>query len=213
MGLIPREWDVQQLVEVAEVRSGIAKNSNKAVSNPVSVHYLRVANVQDGYPDLAEMSEIEVSRDEIKRYEVLSGDVLMNEGGDLDKLGRGAIWQGAFSPCVHQNHVFVVRTGPRLIADFLNIWTGSDQARRYFMVAGKQTTNLASINKTALGQLPVAMPPVREQRAIVKVLAENDGQISSETADATKLRTLKQGLMDDLLTGRVRVPLTDEAAS
>ena len=205
LGMIPRGWEVERLVDVAEVRSGIAKNTGKRVSSPVLVHYLRVANVQDGYLDLSEMSQLLVSREDIDRYSVRPGDVLMNEGGDLDKLGRGAIWRGEYEPCVHQNHVFVVRCGQRLSGDFLDIWTGSPSARRYFMVAGKQTTNLASINKTALGQLPVVLPSVVEQSAILNLLHTADEACTTEAETVGKLRTLKRGLMDDLLTGRVRV--------
>jgi len=212
LGRIPRGWEVRSLVSVAEVRSGIAKNSNKAVNHPVWVHYLRVANVQDGYLDLTEMSKIRIGRDEVERYAVRSGDVLMNEGGDLDKLGRGAIWRGQFDPCVHQNHVFVVRCGADLMPEYLDAWTGSPQARRYFLVAGKQTTNLASINKTALGKLPVAVPPMAEQEAIASALDQYDHRVVLEAQEVSKLRTLKQGLMDDLLTGRVRVYAPEEAA-
>ena len=205
VGVIPKEWEVRPLVDIAEIRSGIAKNSNIAVSNPVLVHYLRVANVQDGFLDLSEMSKIRMNINDIKRYAVLPGDVLMNEGGDLDKLGRGSMWRGEFSPCVHQNHVFVVRCGSRLSPDYLNVWTGATPARRYFMLAGKQTTNLASINKTALGQLPVALPPRAEQEALATVLSDMDAEIAALEAKLAKARQLKQGMMQELLTGRIRL--------
>lgn len=211
LGRIPRQWEVQVLRDVAEVRSGIAKNSNRSVSDPVWVHYLRVANVQDGYLDLDEMSKIRIGRTEMARYAVQADDVLMNEGGDLDKLGRGAVWRGEYEPCVHQNHVFVVRCGPGILPDFLDAWTGAPAARRYFMITGKQTTNLASINKTSLSKLPVVVPSLREQERIVSGLHGVDSQISLECAEREKLCTLKHGLMNDLLTGRVRVRTTDSA--
>ncbi len=142
VGVIPEDWNIVTLISLAEIKSGIAKNSNAFVSNPVLVHYLRVANVQDGFLDLSEMSQLRVNRDDIKRYAVLPGDMLMNEGGDLDKLGRGTLWNGEFNPCVHQNHVFVVRCGSNLVPSYLNSWTGTLASRRYFMLAGRQTTNL-----------------------------------------------------------------------
>ena len=86
VGVIPEDWDVKAVCDVAEIRSGIAKNSNISVSDPVLVHYLRVANVQDGFLDLSEMSQIAVTRRDLHRFAVLAGDVLMNEGGDRDKL-------------------------------------------------------------------------------------------------------------------------------
>jgi type I restriction enzyme S subunit len=207
LGRIPVAWRIYQLHELADIRSGIAKNSNRAVSNPVEVHYLRVANVQDGYLDLTEMSTLVVSQDEVEKYSVLPGDVLMNEGGDLDKLGRGTIWNGEYCPCIHQNHVFVVRCEPTLAPRFLNIWTGSKYARSYFMEAGKQTTNLASINKSALGRLPVILPSSSEQELVIATYEHYEKRVAVEVAQANKYRSIKQGLMDDLLTGRVRVPL------
>ncbi|WP_295452306.1 restriction endonuclease subunit S [uncultured Thiodictyon sp.] len=70
--VIPESWEVKSLKQAAEVRSGVAKNSNRKLTNSIFVYYLRVANVQDGYLDLSEMSKLEVSRSDFKRYEVLS---------------------------------------------------------------------------------------------------------------------------------------------
>jgi type I restriction enzyme, S subunit len=205
-GVIPEDWDVKLLCNIAEIRSGIAKNSNASVRDPILVHYLRVANVQDGFLDLTEMSKIEVSRNDLKRYTVLPGDVLMNEGGDLDKLGRGSIWRGEFNPCIHQNHVFIVRSGSSSSSEYLNIWTSGVSARRYFLVAGKQTTNLATINKTALGELPVALPSLTEQRSIATALSDMDELLGGLDRLITKKRNIKQSAMQQLLTGKIRLP-------
>jgi type I restriction enzyme S subunit len=194
------------LREHAEIRTGIAKNSKLAFSNPITVKYLRVANVQDGFLDLADMKTIQIQSSDLERYRLLAGDVLMNEGGDIDKLGRGAVWKGLDEPCVHQNHVFVVRCKPSISSAFLNAWTRSTLARRYFMFAGKQTTNLASINKTQLGRLPVAVPPLVEQSSVVRSMDALEERIVSSMDEVSKLRQYKSGLMHDLLTGRVRVP-------
>jgi type I restriction enzyme S subunit len=199
------EWESSTLRQVATIRSGIAKNSSATITNPIRVNYLRVANVQDGFLDLSDLSKIEISRNDISRYSVLSGDVLMNEGGDLDKLGRGAVWQGLQEPCVHQNHVFVVRSGPLLIPSYLNAWTSGKTAREYFLVAGKQTTNLASISKTSLGQLPILLPSVQEQEAIADALIDMDHEIQILKERLTKTRALKQAMMQELLTGRIRL--------
>jgi type I restriction enzyme S subunit len=204
LGRVPRDWAVRCLADVADVRSGIAKNSGRVLANSVQVHYLRVANVQDGYLDLREMSTIAVPRSQLERYRVLPGDVLMNEGGDLDKLGRGALWRGELAECVHQNHVFVVRPRPELDARFLDAWTGGWSARRYFLIAGKQTTNLASINKTSLGGLPMPVPGLPEQARIIAVLEQHAVRDASARHELAKYRTLRSGVMDDLLTGRVR---------
>ncbi len=206
VGVIPVDWEVRPLFRVADIRGGIAKNANTTISDPISVHYLRVANVQDGFLSLGEMSKIELSRGDLGRYRVLPGDVLMNEGGDLDKLGRGAIWHGDFDPCVHQNHVFVVRCKAGLLPEYLNIWTATPPARRFFLVAGKQTTNLASISKSSLGELTVAIPCLAEQRAIAAALSDVDALLAGLDRLIAKKRDLKQAAMQQLLTGQTRLP-------
>lgn len=207
LGALPADWDVIELATRATIQSGIAKNANAALRDPVAVPYLRVANVQDGYLDLREVALIEIERSDLNRYAVLPGDVLMNEGGDLDKLGRGALWHGQIDPCVHQNHVFVVRCKTGLVPEYLNAWTSTAQARRYFMLAGRQTTNLASINKTSLGELTVAVPPTEsEQREIAEAISDTDALIDSLEQLLTKKRLIKQGAMQELLTGKRRLP-------
>jgi type I restriction enzyme S subunit len=207
VGPLPNDWQVIRLSDRAEIQSGIAKNANASLRDPIAVPYLRVANVQDGYLDLTEVSTIDIERGDLNRYAVLPGDVLMNEGGDLDKLGRGAIWNGQIAPCVHQNHVFVVRCKGDLVPEYLNAWTSSAQARRYFMLAGRQTTNLASINKTSLGDLTIAVPPTEmEQQHIATALTDADVLIESLQQQLTKKRQIKQGAMQELLTGKRRLP-------
>ena len=206
VGVIPEGWVVKPLSAVADIRGGIAKNANTTISDPISVHYLRVANVQDGFLSLGEMSKIELSRGDLPRYKVQPGDVLMNEGGDLDKLGRGAIWRGEFDPCVHQNHVFVVRCKAELLPEYLNIWTSTSPVRRFFLVAGKQTTNLASISKSSLGELPVVLPSLPEQRAIAAALSNVDALLAGLDRLIAKKRDLKQAAMQQLLTGQTRLP-------
>jgi type I restriction enzyme S subunit len=205
-GELPHDWTLVKLIDVAEVRGGVAKNANVAISDPIEVAYLRVANVQDGYLDLGDVSKIKINKADLKRYSLLPGDVLMNEGGDLDKLGRGALWRGEIETCVHQNHVFSVRCKQQLLGDYLNVWTGSASARRFFLLAGKQTTNLASISKTSLGEMPVFLPRLEEQRAIATALSDVDALIAGLEKLIAKKRDLKQAAMQQLLTGQTRLP-------
>src|SRR5690606_32486056 len=100
----------------------------------VSLPYLRVANVQDGYVDLTEVHEIEVPTTDAERYLLRKGDVLMNEGGDNDKLGRGTVWQAQISPCIHQNHVFAVRLHDLELAEWVARFTSTASARSYFFL-------------------------------------------------------------------------------
>lgn len=175
--------------------------------DPVRMPYLRVANVQGGHLDLAEIKRITVDRAEVGRFLLKSGDVLMTEGGDFDKLGRAAIWAGEVEPCLHQNHVFAVRCDPdKLLPEWLSIVSSSHYGRRYFQLCSKQSTNLASINSSQLKALPIPLPPRNEQAAIVALLQNVERCIASSHALCLAKGTLKRGLAQQLLAGKKRFP-------
>jgi type I restriction enzyme S subunit len=131
---------------------------------------MAVANVQSMYLDLSTIKLIDATEAEIERYKLRNGDLLLTEGGDPDKLGRGTLWHGEISECIHQNHIFRVRTGPSVDPVFLQWAVASESSQRYFLRGAKQTTGIASINLTQLRALPVVLPPMEEQRKIAHVL-------------------------------------------
>ncbi len=168
---------------------------------------VRVANVQDGYFDLREVKTIAVERSEIDRYSLRKNDVLLTEGGDLDKLGRGHLWDGQIEPCLHQNHVFAVRTRQDVLLPlFFALQTSGPHGRRYFLSCAKQTTNLASINSTQLKHFPVLVPPLWEQYEITAILTTWDRAIDRLERLLAAKRKFKLGLMQRLLPGRCRFP-------
>src|SRR3954470_4270290 len=91
---VPGGWQLKKLKHLGQVRSGLAKGKKHDSGTPtVELPYMRVANVQDGHIDLTDVALLEVAVDDVSRYSLAVGDVLMNEGGDYDKLGRGAVWE------------------------------------------------------------------------------------------------------------------------
>ena len=163
------------LREAAAIASGATKGRRIDAVDAVEVPYLRVANVQDGFLALDEIKMITIRRGEEQRYALALGDLVMTEGGDLDKLGRAAIWSGALDYCAHQNHVFRVRPRAEVVlTDYLRDVAGSAYGKAYFLSVAKRTTGIASINKTQLGDFPVPVPPLDLQRRY------------SETVDAAR---------------------------
>jgi len=206
IGWIPKEWEVRKLGTMAKIVSGVTLSSKETPPNWVTVPYLRVANVQDGYLDLSEIKTIAVPRAELEFLRLLPGDVLMNEGGDFDKLGRGTVWAGEIEDCIHQNHVFRVRPEQTaLLPWYLAFYSESSFGKKYFLLSSKQSTNLASINSTQLNAYPIALPDSMEQARIVERLQKMNNRIESLKIDASKLSRKKLGLMQDLLTGKVPV--------
>ena len=171
---------------------------------------MRVANVQDGFLDLAEIKTVEILSSEVERYSLQPGDMLLTEGGDFDKLGRGSVWRGQIVPCLHQNHIFRVRPMRHsIVPDFLAAVTASSHGKRYFLVSSKQTTNLATINSTQLKAFPIPLPCPAEQERMVSRLSAVDARLECEQRLLGKLRKTKTGLMQDLLTGKVRLKVDE----
>lgn len=218
LGEVPAHWDVTRLKFIAGVQGGIAKGKDTTGQETVRLPYLRVANVQDGYLDLAEIATIEIPASEIGRYLLKPGDVLMNEGGDFDKLGRGYIWRGEIAPCSHQNHVFAVR--PHCVSpEWLNAITGSAYAQFYFKTRSKQSTNLASISSTNLMELSVILPPAKEQEAILLFLDRETAKIDALMAEQQRLIKLlvekRQAVISHAVTKGLNpaAPMKDSAVA
>jgi type I restriction enzyme S subunit len=192
---------------LADVRSGLAKGKDYGGKPTVEMPYLRVANVQDGHLNLTEVLTIEVAADEAERFLLQSGDVLMNEGGDYDKLGRGAVWSGEVSPCLHQNHVFAVRPYEEDVSEWLAATTQTMNTKFYFKSNAKQSTNLASINQTNVKELPVLLPPPKERQQLLSQLRTEVLNIDDLIAHAQKeielLKELRSATITDAVLGRI----------
>ncbi|MFT4043819.1 MAG: restriction endonuclease subunit S [Gordonia sp. (in: high G+C Gram-positive bacteria)] len=205
---LPTSWRWQRLGELAHVVGGITKDAKKQSNPQLPLHpYLRVANVQAGYLDLDHITEIRASPAQVEKLTLQRGDVLLNEGGDRDKLGRGWVWEDQIPKCIHQNHVFRARViggqiDPRLIA-----WHANSFGRGWFIRNGKQSVNLASVSLTTIRSFPIPVPPAREQPAIVARISEGLEQFERGTAAiGTALErstSLRQALLRAAFTGEL----------
>jgi type I restriction enzyme S subunit len=156
LGDVPEHWHLARLKDAAVVQTGLTLGKNYRGMTTESRPYLRVANVQRGRLDLKHVKHIDVPRNEAAGVTLKAGDVLMTEGGDIDKLGRGCVWRDEILGCLHQNHVFAVRCRRDvLIPEFLVGLMTCQHGRAYFQLTAKQTTNLASTNSTTLRAFPV----------------------------------------------------------
>lgn len=165
---LPVGWEWCRFEDVVDIQSGITKGRNLAGRTLISVPYLRVANVQRGYLQLSDIKSIEIPVEEKDKYHVQKGDLLITEGGDWDTVGRTAVWTDATFYVANQNHVFKARPlVNELNVKWLETFMNSSVSRDYFAGASKQTTNLASINKTQLRGCFIALPPISETSRIL----------------------------------------------
>lgn len=194
--LNPMKWPEKPLENMADIVSGITKGRKTKETELIEVPYMAVSNVKDGYIDWTTVKTILATKAEIEQYRLLPDDVLMTEGGDPDKLGRGAIIQQPLENCIHQNHIFRVRLNenillPSYFAEFLQ----HQKAKQYFLKCAKQTTGIASINMRQLKGLPTLVPPL-EIQVHFDDFVEKTGQSKLKIQQSLdKLEILKKALM------------------
>jgi type I restriction enzyme, S subunit len=136
--------------------------------------------------------------------------VLMTEGGDLDKLGRGTVWLDEIRNCLHQNHVFAVRPDQRKVTpEYLALITRTSYARSYFESTGTKTTNLASTSSSKIRDFKIPLIDIATQ---IRVVSEIDGwlkDIAKAKAVLTRQRAVlaehRQALITAAVTGGVAV--------
>lgn len=188
------------LRETAAIVSGATKGRKINPADAIEVPYLRVANVQDGFLDLSEIKTITIRRGEERKFALAPGDLVMTEGGDPDKLGRAAVWNGELAYCAHQNHVFRVRPHSEVVlTDYLREIVGSAYGKAYFISVAKRTTGIASINKSQLGDFPVPVPPVSQQALYAETIQRFRETALAGSFAATSSAALTASLMNRLL--------------
>ena len=209
IGEIPSDWDISTLGKFISIDSGISVGKKYEPQTPlVEVPYLRVANVQGDHLDLSDVATIWVTPEEAEKYRLKPGQLLMTEGGDRDKLGRGRLWNGEIEGCIHQNHVFAVQTDNRLLVRYLDYLTTSEVARAYFDVTAKKTTNLACTSKSMIQRFAIPIPKVSEQEAIVAYLdmrcLEIDAVLAKIRTSIEEYKKLRQAIITQTVAKGIR---------
>lgn len=163
-----KTWPKIDLGEAGDVAAGITlgRKTNGKTTRPIP--YLRVANVKDGYLDLSDVSTIDATEAEVERLLLKPGDILLTEGGDPDKLGRGTFWNDELKECIHQNHIFRVRfPKTSYIPEFIAAQISSKYGKDYFFTNAKKTTGIATINQKVLKSFPVLSPTIEIQQSVM----------------------------------------------
>jgi type I restriction enzyme S subunit len=204
--LNPKGWnDIESLGNLAEIASGVTKGRKLADGDARDVPYLAVSNVQDKRLDLSNVKQIRATEGEIRRFRIERDDLLLTEGGDPDKLGRGTLWQEEIpEPTIHQNHIFRVRVKSDKVLPIYLIWLiSSSYGKVYFLRSAKQTTGIASINKRQLSDFPVLVPPKRLQQEFAEAAHSVKQAINTQASAAQTLDALFSSLQHRAFSGQL----------
>lgn len=200
----PGKWRSHTVGETCQVQAGITLGPHRRPLRG-AIGYLRVANVQRAAINLTDISLLQASLLEQQNYQLRGGDLLVVEGhADVNQIGRCARVLDDAAGLVYQNHLFRIRTTAvnPVIAE---AWLNSRYARRYWRQTCSSSSGLNSINSKQVKAMKMIVPPPDEQRRMVGVLDGVGDRIKKECDVLEKLVHKRTGLMNDLLTGRVRI--------
>jgi type I restriction enzyme S subunit len=194
--------------KVAEVRGGIQKGPHRvAGQNPI--RYLTVAHVHRNHISLNDPRYFEVNPDELKRWLLKPGDVLIVEGnGSADQIGRAALFRGEIHTCVHQNHVIRIRPDlTQVDPEYLNVYLNSPVGQEVVQARSRTTSGLNILSIGRINSIEIPVPPLVEQRCMVAYLdgvqskADRLKQLQAETA--AELDALLPSVLDKAFRGEL----------
>lgn len=208
LGWIPKEWEVVRIADAFEIQLG--KMLNKfAKTGKLSAPYLGNRAVQWDFVDISAIEVMDFNAYERQKFSLLPGDLLVCEGGDV---GRTAMWRGEMDECYYQKAIHRLRPKsadalPAFMLRFMRFARDSGYFREF-----TSQSSIAHLTQEKLGSIGMLSPSLDEQKRIADRLDSLDGFIQMEQFKLAKLRQQKQGLMQDLLTGRVRVKVAESAS-
>lgn len=184
---LAKEWPSVRLAEISDVQYDLTVNQKRGESS-ITKPYLRVANVQRGFFDLAEIKEIGVFEAD-RGHQLEVGDVLVVEGhANRSDIGRAAIWNNEIPGALHQNHLIRIRTSgamdPRYICEMVN----SPHGQKYFQTRAKSSSGLNTINSSVVREYTLPKPPIEVQHRIVAVFSTLSAELELVTRRLTAAR-------------------------
>ena len=201
VGVIPEDWGVSTVGTEFFIQLGKMLDAEKNVGVPKP--FLGNRAIQWGHVDLTDIGEIKLTSADLQRFRLRSGDLLVCEGGEV---GRAAIWREPAGECYYQKSLHRLRPirgyNVELMLNLLQRF-----ATTGFLQNFVTQTSIAHLPKEKFETVPIPLPPTKaEQEAIANALSDVDALTESLEQLLTKKRELKQGAMQELLTGKKRLP-------
>jgi type I restriction enzyme S subunit len=205
LGRIPREWEVCQLSEHASVLGGKRLPYGHSYSEThTGYRYLRVT---DFYERPSDFNSLEHLHPEtffaLARYEIHDGNLFISIAGSLGYVG-------VFRPSIPDRTILTenaarIEVSSAFVPEFLALQMNGIQVQKQIEAEKGTGGGVPKLALFRIRNLELVRPSIEEQYRIIAVLNAHDARIRAEEAELAKLRQVKRGLMDDLLTGKVRV--------
>lgn len=201
VGIIPEDWGVTTVGNEFSIQLGKMLDSEKNTGIPKP--YLGNRAIQWWRVIVNDIGVIKLTASDLKRFRLIEGDLLVCEGGEI---GRAAIWHDQLQECYYQKALHRLRPirgyNVQLMLNILQRFASTGFLRNFVT-----QTSIAHLPKDKFVTVPIPLPPTNtEQEAIAMALSDVDGLIASLDNLITKKRNIKQGTMQQILTGKKRLP-------
>jgi len=201
VGVIPEDWEESTVGAEFNIQLGkmLDAEKNAGIQKP----FLGNRSVQWGRIDLTDIGLIKLRASEFLRFQLRKGDLLVCEGGDV---GRSAIWSGPIDECYYQKALHRLRPNKGMNVLLMHYILHKYSLSGFLKLFVTQTS-IAHLPKDKFLTIPLALPPTKaEQECIAEALSDADSLIESLETLIAKKRLVKQGAMQELLTGKKRLP-------
>jgi type I restriction enzyme S subunit len=199
------EWEVKSLGSV--LRKGRLGGNYGNQDEEAELPLMKMGNISRGYIDLSKVQFIVPSVKPESIHRLVYGDVLFNTRNTLDLVGKVAIWRDELPMAYYNSNLMRLEFDAEEICsnEYANyaLNTESMVSRLREMATG--TTSVAAIYTRDLMKLMMLVPQLPEQTAIAAVLSDMDTELAALQARRSKTQALKQAMMQELLTGRIRL--------
>jgi type I restriction enzyme S subunit len=186
-------------------KNGLYKPSSEYVNDGTPI--IRIDSIQEGgVQAISHLKRIRINAAEVRMFGVSAGDILINRVNSIDFVGKSAMVTETPEPVVFESNIMRCRiNNDHARTAYVALWLMQPQAMAHFKASAKSAVAQTSINQSDVRACPIALPSLHEQDSIIAFADRARGAANSHRDEITKLALLKQALMDDLLTGRVRV--------
>ena len=205
LGTIPADWKVVRLGDVLDggPTNGIYKPESEYGSG---AWLIRIDDFVPGaLVKTNGFQRIQATEEEVTRYAVHRGDILINRVNSLSHIGKSVLIPELDEPSMFESNMMKLSVCSDVHTEFAADFLLSENARSYFKSRAKKAVQQASINQQDVAQMSFPLPPMLEQRAIAAMLDGVDDATDGTREERNRLQSLKASAADALLTGRVRV--------
>ncbi|EKF73544.1 type I restriction-modification system subunit S [Alcanivorax hongdengensis A-11-3] len=206
VGRIPDSWDVKALGELTSlIKSGL---SRRISSQDIGIPLLISGNIKHGSLDTTELRYWYVDDPQganTSNYMLNDGDILMCFINSMSQIGKSCIFRDIGRPAIYTTNLFRIVPKKDYSSEYLQMIFMTSRFQNEIQLISKPAVNQASFTKSDLEQLYVPVPPTTERDLITKAVTSIGDKILATEHRLMGLFGIKKSLMQDLLTGKVRV--------